>query len=96
MFSTPGGLLRTAERDVPGIREKTRKIEGVHTVYHYFEKLKDVIKENKSPLLIDCLNCEMGCNGGTGTLNGKKSPDEVEYLIEKRNEEMQKSIKKWE
>jgi hypothetical protein len=31
----------------------------------------------------------MGCNGGPGTLNQKKSPDEIEYYIEKRREQMQ-------
>lgn len=94
LFSTPGGLLRTAERELPGISEKTRKIEGAHIVYEYFKKLDSMVKTGKSPLLVDCLNCEMGCNGGTGTLNSKSSPDEVEYYVEKRNEEMRKKYKK--
>lgn len=89
LFSTPGGLLRTAQRDVPGIELRTRKIEGPDHVYHYLDGLSKVIDQGKAPLLIDCLNCSMGCNGGPGTLNTKKSPDEVEYLVEKRNRDMQ-------
>lgn len=89
LFSTPGGLLKTAMREVPGIENKTRKIEGVEVVYDYFDKLPAVIKEGNAPLLLDCLNCPMGCNGGPGTLNLDKSPDTIEALIENRNQEMQ-------
>lgn len=85
LFSTPGGLLRTAEREVPGIGEKTRKIEGLGTVYHYLGHLADSIKRGENPLLVDCLSCEAGCNGGPGTMNRSKPVDEIEQLIEKRN-----------
>jgi len=90
LFSSPGGLLETAIREVPGIRNSARKIEGPHILYHYFEKLPKMIQEGINPLLIDCLNCDMGCNGGTGTLSRNKSIDEVEYLISERSKEMQK------
>jgi iron only hydrogenase large subunit-like protein len=89
LFSSPGGLLETAEREVPGIRYQTRKIEGPEVIYDYLKKLPEQIEKGNSPLLIDCLNCELGCNGGTGTLNHEKSPDELESLIKKRKNEMQ-------
>ena len=88
LFSTPGGLLRTAEREVPGISEKTRKIEGKETIYEYLDNLPENIKNGFTPLLIDCLNCEKGCNGGPGTLNKEKSMDEIEYHIEQRKNKM--------
>lgn len=90
LFSTPGGLLRTAMRDVPGIENSTRKIEGPEVVYHYMDRLPEIIKKDLAPILIDCLNCPMGCNGGPGTLNLEKHPDEIEGYIESRNQEMQK------
>lgn len=93
LFSTPGGLLRTAARDAEGIEDKTRKIEGTELVYHYLDTLEDSLKKGVAPVLIDCLNCEMGCNGGPGTLNLDKSHDEVEHLIEKRNLEVQEKYK---
>jgi len=94
LFSTPGGLLRTAARELPGLYESARKIEGVPNVYHYLRKLPENIAKGIAPLLVDCLNCEMGCNGGPGTLNMDKSADEIESLIEQRNREMQKKHRK--
>jgi iron only hydrogenase large subunit-like protein/uncharacterized protein YoxC len=89
LFSTPGGLQRTAERWNPAIRGLTRKIEGPHVIYHYLDRLSSMVDKGKAPLLVDCLNCDLGCNGGTGTDMVDASPDEVESLIEQRNSEMQ-------
>ena len=93
-FSSPGGLLDTAERFVPGIRRKTRKIEGVGTIYHYLKGVSEVINKPgmEFPLLIDCLNCEMGCNGGPGTGNNKSTMDELESPIRKRSAELEKQL----
>ena len=88
LFSTPGGLLRTAQREFPEIINVARKIEGPNTVYHYLSNLEKDINKGIAPLLIDCLNCEQGCNGGTGTAQDK-THDEIESAIEKRNLEMQ-------
>jgi hypothetical protein len=91
LFSTPGGLMRTAERwnsDVPNI---TRKIEGAQNIYPYFEHLREAIDHGYVPKLIDCLNCEMGCNGGTATGEMREaSPDKLESAVERRNHEMQR------
>lgn len=94
LFSTPGGLLRTAQREVSNIETMTRKIEGQHVIYEYLEKLHLSIKDKTAPLLIDCLNCDMGCNGGPGTLNLDASVDKIESLIEKRNLDAQIKYKK--
>jgi len=84
LFSSPGGLLATAERDRPGIGSKSRRIEGSPGVYHYFSKLPDSIKNKFSPLLVDCLNCETGCNGGAGTVHNDHSHDEMEFHVAER------------
>lgn len=89
LFSTPGGLLRTAVRDNPELINVTRKIEGPAVVYGYLKKLPEMIDKGFAPFMIDCLNCEMGCNGGPGTLNRDESPDLIEHYIEKRNREVQ-------
>lgn len=88
VFSSPGGLLRTAERWIPDIREKTRKVEGVPQVYEYFEKLSEETLQKKELLLIDCLNCDLGCNGGTLSNMKNSSIEEIELWIEHRNREM--------
>lgn len=85
LFSTPGGLLRTAQRWNPDIASMTRKIEGPHTIYEYLDGLAQSVERGRAPLLVDCLNCEKGCNGGTGTGNQHQPTDEIEYLVENRN-----------
>lgn len=89
LFSTPGGLLRTALREVPDIGDSTRKIEGPSIVYDYLSDLKNMVDQKYNPLLVDCLNCDKGCNGGTGTVAKDKSFDEIEAHIEERNRKMQ-------
>jgi iron only hydrogenase large subunit-like protein len=89
-FSTPGGLQQTVARENPAAAAGTRKIEGPEIVYDYLAKLPEMIEKGYAPLLIDCLNCEMGCNGGPGTVNQEKSPDEVESHIRERTRTMQK------
>lgn len=94
LFSKPGGLMRTAMRENPELFESTRKIEGVNQIYKYLRDLPEMITKKYNPLLIDCLSCEMGCNGGPGTLNTEKSIEEIEFFIEKRNREMKKRYEK--
>lgn len=89
LYSTPGGLMRTAERFVPGISRVTRKIEGQPAVYEYLDHLDDYLSEGTKPFfkLVDCLNCEKGCNRGGGTTNYDMSLDELESYVEKRYQE---------
>ncbi|MFW6287236.1 MAG: [Fe-Fe] hydrogenase large subunit C-terminal domain-containing protein [bacterium] len=89
LFSSPGGLMRTAARENRDIVNSTRKIEGIEIIYKYLDELPEGIEKKVNPLLIDCLNCEMGCNGGPGTLNIDKNIDEIESIIEERNSQMQ-------
>jgi iron only hydrogenase large subunit-like protein len=85
LFSSPGGLLRTAMRELPGLAERTRKIEGPRTVYDYLSSLGPMIESGKAPLIVDCLSCERGCNVGPGTLTRELPLDEVERRIEDRS-----------
>jgi iron only hydrogenase large subunit-like protein/uncharacterized coiled-coil DUF342 family protein len=93
-FSMPGGLLITAERDSPGIGRVTRKIEGPRTIYPYLADTANTInsgggRNGELPVLVDCLNCEKGCNGGTGTRNRETPIDKLEAPIWKRRTEME-------
>ncbi|HPO17194.1 MAG TPA: PAS domain S-box protein [Candidatus Hydrogenedentes bacterium] len=89
LFSTPGGLRRSLARWLPEYAEETRKIEGVNSVYEYLRKLSEALREHRAPKLVDCLNCEMGCNGGPLTLAKGRPLDEVEHWVEQRRREMQ-------
>jgi hypothetical protein len=86
LFSTPGGLMRTALREAPRLESAIRKIEGTETVYRYLETLADSIKKNEAPLIVDCLNCARGCNGGTGTITQNEGVDSLENRIERRKD----------
>lgn len=85
LFSSPGGLLRTLEREVPNAWSIGRKIEGA-SVYEYLNQLAQMLEVGKQPshVLIDCLNCEFGCNGGAGTRNQEKPLPYLESLVEQR------------
>lgn len=89
LFSNPGGLARTLLREIPSLAGKIRKIESPLHVYPYLRSLNDLIARGMQPRVIDCLNCDKGCNGGTGTNNQSKNIEELEYSIELRNREMQ-------
>ena len=93
-FSSPGGLLDTAERFAPGIRRHTHKIEGVHTVYDYLEEMAGLLHSDvELARLVDCLNCEKGCNGGPGTGNNKKPLVVLENPVRKRRARLEESHK---
>ena len=89
LYSTPGGLMRTAQRFVPEITSVTRKIEGQPAIFEYLENMDESLEKGAKPLfkLIDCLNCEKGCNRGGGTINHSLPLDELESYIEKRSKE---------
>ncbi|MFW6237750.1 MAG: [Fe-Fe] hydrogenase large subunit C-terminal domain-containing protein [Halanaerobiales bacterium] len=88
LFSSPGGLMRTAAREIPDIISRVRKIEGPESIYSYLDDFSESINKNVSPLLVDCLNCELGCNGGTGTTLQEANPDVLENAVEERSERM--------
>jgi ferredoxin len=88
LFSTPGGLRDTVERWMPGASKRIRKIEGPTTVYKYLDELPHSIQSGTAPLIVDCLNCEMGCNGGTATRGKHLGVDELESIIRERADAM--------
>ena len=106
-YSSPGGLMKTTERFVPGISDVTRKIEGLPEVVEYFVHLERSLNQKIKPIykLIDCLGCWQGCNGGAGTCAGELTLDEMEGYVENRSRSLKmkmntegtssKSIKKF-
>jgi iron only hydrogenase large subunit-like protein len=84
LFSTPGGLLATLAREAPNVNS-VRKIEGTDIIYKYLNEVPQMVKEGSAPFLIDCLNCEAGCNGGPATGNSGEPIDRMEAKISKRS-----------
>jgi len=85
-FSTPGGLLKTIERYIPGISKNARKIEGPLQVIDYLNYLAEVINNGEEPkfMLIDCMSCQSSCNDGAGSEIGHKSIDQIEHYVDYR------------
>ncbi len=65
-FPRPGGLTENIKLHL-GDNIWTKQIEGIFKIEDYFKQyLKDIDENNPVPLIIDALNCEHGCNLGTG------------------------------
>ncbi len=92
LFSSPGGLKQTVERDFPELSTGIRRIEGPKAVYPYFKELEESLKAGVNPLVIDCLNCEKGCNGGTGTGSEDIPIDLLESRINARKAVQQRRL----
>ena len=93
-YSSPGGLMKTTERFVPGISDVTRKIEGLPEVVEYFVHLERSLNQKIKPVykLIDCLGCWQGCNGGAGTCAGEMTLDEMESYVENRSRSLKQKM----
>ncbi len=92
IFSNPGGLLETLKRFVPNAEEFTRKIEGIHNIYTYLDKLPADKRRGKL-LLVDCLNCDYGCNTGPGSIVADKHIEEVEKHTNARRKKQEDKYK---
>jgi iron only hydrogenase large subunit-like protein len=92
LFSSPGGLKETIEREAPGLSRRIRKIEGPRSVYPYLKELPESLAEGVNPLVLDCLNCEKGCNGGTGTGSQATPVDILEAAVRRRDDQARASL----
>jgi iron only hydrogenase large subunit-like protein len=94
LFSTPGGLRDTAAREAPHLIHSIRKVEGPGIVYKYLDELPEMIRGGNAPFIVDCLNCELGCNGGPGTGNFAEPVDKLESVVARRAREQIEKNKK--
>ncbi|GMO26857.1 MAG: hypothetical protein Ta2B_07260 [Termitinemataceae bacterium] len=85
LFSSPGGLRETIAREAPAVVPSVRKIEGPDIIYKYLNELPDMLRQGAAPFIVDCLNCESGCNGGPGTGLAAEPIDLLEYKVERRS-----------
>jgi Pyruvate/2-oxoacid:ferredoxin oxidoreductase delta subunit/uncharacterized protein YoxC len=92
LFSSPGGLKETVEREVPSLSASIRKAEGPATIYPYLRELPEALRRKANPLILDCLNCEKGCNGGTGTGSQDTPVDILEAAVRRRDERQRKLL----
>jgi len=78
LFPMPGGLKENLEHYL-GKTVRIDRAEGPH-VYHALEAYAHEPEQNL-PTIFDVLNCEEGCNNGTGCTMRAKSPFEMRTLL---------------
>ena len=90
-FSRPGGLRENI--DLYTKDAWVKQVEGTELAYHYLQEYLKRKKNNKAvPLVVDILNCEFGCNLGTGT-NKDVDIDDIDYIINRtKNEKMKDTV----
>lgn len=93
LFSQPGGLHETVKRYKIDVKpHQVRRTEGIEIYHEYFEELERDIKEKKCDvILVDILNCQHGCNRGTGTNYAERTTDDGLRFQSRRLEERQKT-----
>ncbi len=88
-FSRPGGLRENVKLYL-GSTLWIKQIEGIKNVQHYFVEYEKRVAEGKPvPQLIDVLNCEHGCNVGTGT-NKTLEIDQIDYQTNQMKYKLEK------
>ncbi|MDR2509062.1 MAG: hypothetical protein LBC77_00290 [Spirochaetaceae bacterium] len=96
-FSSPGGLKATILRDAPELERKIRSIESESIVYKYLTDIPQMLLEQTAPLIVDCLSCSNGCNGGVGTGNEDTPVERLESSVSRRTQEcIKKNCKRTE
>lgn len=91
-YSRPGGLRENVEFHEPGAW--VRQIEGPQQVYNYLPQYNERSAAGKKvPLILDVLNCQHGCNIGTGT-EKNCDLDEMDYEMNRLKQEKIKQLTK--
>ncbi len=94
LYSQPGGLYEAFKRfKVPVRMHQVRRTEGIEIYHEYFNELEREIQDKKCDvILVDILNCQHGCNRGTGTIYEERTTDEVLRSQSERLESRQKKV----
>ncbi len=90
VFPRPGGLSENIKyhlnRDI-----WIKEIEGIAKIKKYLNDLCEDINNNRpTPMIIDALNCELGCSLGTGT-NKKASINKIDYSLNQSKNNIDKA-----
>ncbi|WP_027626440.1 [Fe-Fe] hydrogenase large subunit C-terminal domain-containing protein [Clostridium lundense] len=100
LFSRPGGLKENIQAYDENLW--VRQIEGQEVVYDYLDEYGERVKKNlQVPNVIDALNCEFGCNIGTGSIKERVFIDDIDVKFnnikkEKNKKEISKIHKKFD
>jgi len=92
-FSRPGGLKANVELYNSDLWVK--QVEGTEVAYHYLDDYLARIKARETvPQIIDILNCQHGCNIGTGTCQNININEIEEKMNKIEKEKLNEKYKK--
>jgi signal transduction histidine kinase/CheY-like chemotaxis protein len=80
-FPNSGELLKNIFRQVEDSGKRTRRVEGMSSVYRYLKMLPQVLSDKKNPFLVECSSCESGCGVGAGSVAFRSVCDEHDWRI---------------
>ncbi len=88
-FPRPGGLSENIKFHL-GDDIWIKQIEGINNINNYLKEYsRDIAQGNPVPQIIDALNCEHGCNLGTGTKK-TASLNHIDFKINKSKKKLDK------
>jgi len=90
IFPSPGGLRANIEQHIPG--KWIFQIEGQPHASHFLDTYAD--RKGQKPFLVDILNCQRGCNAGTGSICTEEDEYEISEAMFKVLEDAKKNRSK--
>ncbi len=98
LYPMPGGLKKNVQHFVPG--SWVYRIEGQPGVNEFLGQYENrAVSGEPLPLMIDILNCEGGCNIGTGSVTEFVNKLDIDMLMNKEMNSLdalkQEELKRW-
>ncbi|MBN1980400.1 MAG: 4Fe-4S binding protein [Chitinivibrionales bacterium] len=79
-----GTAIKILDRLSPGILGRTRRVDSMMRVAEYLNSFHAAVKEKKSPLIAECMNCALSCTRSSGAISATTSLDLNEGAIAAR------------
>ena len=86
VYPMPGGLRVNVEQHVPGAW--VYQVEGQPHACHFLAEYTQQSKHGALPMLVDILNCQHGCNVGTGALRSENDTFEIDRTLHAERERL--------
>ena len=88
LFPRPGGLRENVEAKLQNVW--VRQVEGQSQAYTYLRDYRQRVKDGKElPTIVDILNCQHGCNKGTGT-SCRLQVDDIDLILNTLHQHVEK------
>ncbi len=91
-FSRPGGMSENIKFNLGREDVWIKQVEGIKDIKAYLDEyIEDIDADNPLPLIVDVLNCEHGCNLGTGTPKSARR-NQIDYFMNKNKANISREL----